>query len=280
MKKKYIVLGLCVVLSLSACGGQKATPEPQQEPDQKVVQQTETTPDLVQVKAETPIEPEAPAGENAVDVAAPIEEVTPVEEDETVETVDLFTSCEETVYATGEVNIRASWSSSSDKLGSLTRGDSVIRTGNSITGTEAENWSRVQLSDGSTAYINNNYLSLTKPAVQQATTGGTGGGTATGGSGGASGSDSKTTQQQATQQTPAQPASGDTLTEADKKAMEQAIAPGQAPGGSVNSIPGVTFGPEGLTEEQRQRQAEKSGAILRGEAQLQIDENGVYYYEF
>lgn len=85
------------------------------------------------------------------------------------------------------------------------------------------------------------------------------------------------TQQTTIQQTTA---SEDTLTEADKKAMEQAIAPGQAPGGYVNSIPGVTFGPEGLTEEQRQRQAEKSGAILRGEAQLLIDENGNYYYEF
>lgn len=256
MKKKYIALGLCVVLSLSACGGQKATQAPQ-EPDQKVVQQTEPAPDLVQVKAETPIEPENTTGENAVDEAAPVEEAGPVEEVEAVGEVELFTSCEEIVYATGEVNIRASWTSSSDKLGSLARGDSVTRTGNSITGTEAENWSRVQLQDGSTAYINNNYLSLTKPATQQATTGSS------------SGSSSKTTQQtqqttqqqapQVTQQTPAQPASEGSVVRPD-------------------CLPDVEFRKDGLTDEERQRQREASSAILNGEAQLQYNEEGGYYY--
>lgn len=77
--------------------------------------------------------------------------------------VQLFTDVEETVYATGTVNIRSSWSAESDKLGSLGRGQSVTRTGTSIQGTEAEGWSRVQLSDGSTAYISNKYISTTKP---------------------------------------------------------------------------------------------------------------------
>lgn len=43
----------------------------------------------------------------------------------------------------------------------------MTRTGTSIQGTEAEGWSRVQLSDGSTAYISNKYLSTTKPEVQK-----------------------------------------------------------------------------------------------------------------
>ena len=63
------------------------------------------------------------------------------------------TDCNETVYATGTVNIRASYTAESDKLGSLSTGDSVTRTGTSVAGTEADGWSRVQLSDGTTAYI-------------------------------------------------------------------------------------------------------------------------------
>ncbi len=87
--------------------------------------------------------------------------------------VQLFTEVNETVYATGTVNIRASYTADSDKLGSLSVGQSVTRTGTSIAGTEAEGWSRVELSDGSTAYVSNKYLSTTKPVAQQPSGGST-----------------------------------------------------------------------------------------------------------
>lgn len=90
------------------------------------------------------------------------------------EEVQLFTDCNETVYATGTVNIRASYTADSEKLGSLNKGDSTTRTGTAIAGTEAEGWSRIQLSDGTTAYISNQYLSTTKPVVQQQQTSGGG----------------------------------------------------------------------------------------------------------
>ena len=70
----------------------------------------------------------------------------------------------------------------------------------SIAGTEAEGWSRVELRDGTTAYISNKYLSTTKPVTQQPSGGST--------QGKPSG---QTQQQQPTQQqqqTP-QPSSGD-----------------------------------------------------------------------
>ena len=89
------------------------------------------------------------------------------------EEVDPFTEVNETVYATGTVNIRASYTADSDKLGSLSVGQSVTRTGTSIAGTEAEGWSRVELSDGSTAYVSNKYLSTTKPVAQQPSGGST-----------------------------------------------------------------------------------------------------------
>ena len=90
------------------------------------------------------------------------------------EQVQLFEDCNETVYATGTVNIRASYTADSEKLGSLNKGDSTTRTGTAIAGTEAEGWSRIQLSDGTTAYISNQYLSTTKPVVQQQQTSGGG----------------------------------------------------------------------------------------------------------
>lgn len=85
---------------------------------------------------------------------------------ETEPVVELFTEVNETVWAVDQVNIRASWSAESEKLGSLNKGDSVARTGISIEGTEAEGWSRIQLSDGRIVYVSNKYLSATKPTTQ------------------------------------------------------------------------------------------------------------------
>ena len=81
------------------------------------------------------------------------------------EVVDPFTEVNETVYATGTVNLRSGPSTAHDKVGSLNKSDSVTRVG--IGTAEAEGWSRIQLSDGSTVYVSNKYLSTTKPVVQQ-----------------------------------------------------------------------------------------------------------------
>lgn len=98
--------------------------------------------------------------------------------------IQLFVECHEEVYALDQVNIRASYSTSSTRLGSLTRGQSITRIGTAIPGTEAEGWSRVQLSDGTIAYMVSSYLSTSKPQQQgnQNRTpqpGSTGGGTGT-----------------------------------------------------------------------------------------------------
>lgn len=166
-----VALSLVLMLGMAGCGGQQAQQEPQK-PDQEKVQQTEpasTTP---------PVESMEVKNENNTAIPlAELENVEPEEADgagivegaESIEVV-LFTEVNETVYATGTVNIRASYTADSDKLGSLSAGENVTRTGIAIEGTEAEGWSRVQLSNGSTAYISNSYLSTTKP-VQQSTQG-------------------------------------------------------------------------------------------------------------
>ena len=175
MKSKYLALGLSVVLALSlvSCGGQQAQ-EPQ-EPAQDIQQAEPVTPEPtvepMEVKQEVkatdtrsaPVEGEQDT-ENEVDPAGTAGEAEPV--------VELFTEVNETVYATDTVNIRSSWSAESEKLGSLNKGDSVTRTGISIEGTEAEGWSRIQLSDGRIVYVSNKYLSATKPTTQSSGGGG------------------------------------------------------------------------------------------------------------
>lgn len=67
-----------------------------------------------------------------------------------------FTSVNETVYATGSVNVRQSWSTSSKVVGSLSEGQSIKRTGKGSNG-----WSRVTF-NGSTAYVSSEYLTTEK----------------------------------------------------------------------------------------------------------------------
>jgi len=74
------------------------------------------------------------------------------------------TDVDETVYATDGVNIRKSYTTSSDKIGSLAAGSSIRRTGKLDNG-----WSRVEWS-GNVGYINSDYLTTEKPAVAAAPT--------------------------------------------------------------------------------------------------------------
>ena len=96
---------------------------------------------------------------------APVEE-TPAPVDETPaptqQKEQLFTDCSETMYATTTVNVRSSYSTNSDKLGSLTKAQSVKRTG--IGTGAAAGWSRIEF-NGKVAYVSSDYLSATKPQV-------------------------------------------------------------------------------------------------------------------
>lgn len=166
MKKALLYsLSLALLLSLAACNKPQTEQQDTSQPDPAA---TSTPADASTPEPETPVTPEQLSNkqeqdEVSEDTQAPVDQQDPVEE----APVQLFKDCNETVYATGTVNIRASYTADSEKLGSLSRGQSVTRTGTSIQGTEAEGWSRVQLSDGSTAYISNKYLSTTKPEVQK-----------------------------------------------------------------------------------------------------------------
>ncbi|MGN1384152.1 MAG: cadherin-like beta sandwich domain-containing protein [Clostridia bacterium] len=79
----------------------------------------------------------------------------------TTPTEPKFTSVNETVYATTEVNVRKGWSTSSGILGSLEKGKSVTRIGKGDNG-----WSKVTF-NGSTGYIYSEYLTTTKPVEEK-----------------------------------------------------------------------------------------------------------------
>ena len=204
-----VALSLALVLGMAGCGGQQAQQEPQ-ELDQGKVQQSEpasTIPPVesMEVKNENDttipladledIEPEEADGAGVFEVAGNAES--------DLEEVDPFTEVNETVYATGTVNLRSGPSTAHDKVGSLNKSDSVTRVG--IGTADAEGWSRIQLSDGSIVYVSNKYLSTTKPVVQQQQTSKPSSGQQSKPSGGQQSKPTESTQQQQTQQTETPP---------------------------------------------------------------------------
>ena len=197
MKKALIyALALALAVSLTACG-QPKTEQPTDPAPSTSAPEPIATPEPIKDTAPEPEPEQTPAAPVETEDTQPPEETEPQE----AEQVQLFTEVNETVYATGTVNLRSGPSTAHDKVGSLNKSDSVTRVG--IGTAEAEGWSRIQLSDGSTVYVSNKYLSTTKPVAQQPSGGST------------QGKPSGQTQQQETSQqpiTPQQPADSSGLT--------------------------------------------------------------------
>ena len=189
MKKTLIyALALALALSLTACSQPKAEQPTDPAPSTSAPEPI-ATPEPIKDATPEPEPEQTPATPVETEDTQPPEE-TESQEDE----VQLFTEVNETVYATGTVNLRSGPSTAHDKVGSLNKSDSVTRVG--IGTAEAEGWSRIQLSDGSTVYVSNKYLSTTKPVAQQPSGGSTQSKASSGGS--------TTTQGGNQQQTPPQ----------------------------------------------------------------------------
>ena len=156
--KKAIIYGmsLALILSMTACGGsnENAADKSQEtstpEVSQSMESSTPTPEQTTQTAPETTPTPES--------VSTPAQENTTAPQ----ETDSLFTETDETMYATTTVNVRSSYSTNSDKLGSLTKAQSVKRTG--IGTGAAAGWSRIEF-NGKVAYVSSDYLSATKPQV-------------------------------------------------------------------------------------------------------------------
>ena len=167
--KKAIIYGmsLALILSMTACGGsnenaadksqETSTPEVTQPVESSTPEITATPEQTTQTAPETTPTPES--------VSTPAQEnITAPQENDS-----LFTETDETLYATTTVNVRSSYSTNSDKLGSLTKAQSVKRTG--IGTGAAAGWSRIEF-NGKVAYVSSDYLSATKPQVSTGSNGG------------------------------------------------------------------------------------------------------------
>ena len=164
--KKAIIYGmsLALILSMTACGGSNdnAADNSQDTSTPAVTQPVESsTPEITATPEQTTPET-APTPES---VSTPAQENTAAPQ----ETDSQFTDCSETMYATTTVNVRSSYSTNSDKLGSLTKAQSVTRTG--IGTGDAAGWSRIEF-NGKVAYVSSDYLSATKPQVSTGSNGG------------------------------------------------------------------------------------------------------------
>ena len=155
MMKKAILYGisLSLALSLTACGGSNdntADSAP-----------NASTPAVTEPADTSTPESVDPVQDEAVSEGTPLQAETSQEQ--------LFTSVNETVYATETVNVWDTYSSSGNKLGSLTKAQSVTRTG--IGQGEAAGWSRIEF-NGQVAYVSSDYLSTTKPQVSTSSSSG------------------------------------------------------------------------------------------------------------
>lgn len=159
--KKALILGLSLslALSLTACGGSNnnAADNNQDTSTPEVSQSVETAaPDVEQATQTT----QETTPETTPETEQPSQEENP----ESEETGPKFTEVNETVYATTSVNVRASYSADSDKVGSLSSGASVTRTGVGDNG-----WSRI-IYNGNEAYVSSDYLTTTKPSTSTPST--------------------------------------------------------------------------------------------------------------
>ena len=169
-----IVAALALILAASMFGCSKDTTAAEDKAEKTVSTENVET---VQEKAEEPTA-ELLSNTNTengtvetVDGAGLQQEETTTEEtedieEETPEVVELFSSVNETVYATTTVNVRDTYSSSGNQLGSLSTSQSVTRTG--IGTGEAAGWSRIEF-NGQEAYVKSDYLSTIKVEVSTPT---------------------------------------------------------------------------------------------------------------
>ena len=191
-----LVLAGLMVLGLVACS--PADPEPTDTSTPEVTEPADTSLPEEAEPQETQTEQEEQEPQETAATTEVEEEPSPeVAEETPAPPTYSFSEVSETVYATATVNVRSGFNTSADKVGSLGRGQSVVRVG---VGTgDAEGWSQVEF-NGQTAYISSDYLSLTKPAAQSSGNN-SGSQTSQGSSGG------QTSQSKPSTQQPSQPSS-------------------------------------------------------------------------
>lgn len=160
MKKRFNILtaiSACLIFSIfPGCGcGTASTSES--------IETMESTMETESVsQEETPQVPETIEEESIIE-SEPVETEETMEPTESISEEIAITEMNETMYAITNVNIRSEASADSDKLGTLSTGESILVTG--VTADEL--WYRVE--EGETiGFVSSEYLSLEKPVIESA----------------------------------------------------------------------------------------------------------------
>ena len=168
MKKQGIFLTALIILALSSgCGKTQPVSETEttSEIENTVIEETEES--TIETETETVSETETQSIEAETEPIATEEEtetepetILPESETATVEEMAI-SEMDALMYAQANVNIRASYSKDSEKLGALQKG-----TGIKVTGVTADqNWYRVEYKEAE-AFVAASYLGLEKPAEE------------------------------------------------------------------------------------------------------------------
>ena len=169
MKKKHKIkiLAYLAVMTLSAsmmtaCSSEKKNTNDATEGNKEIVTES---PSIAPTETPTEFPTVAPTtaptvAPTTVPTTKPIETTTPDDEVVTEEDRNIFTytKLNKTMYATNSVNVRSNPTVGGDKLGGLTKGQSVKVTGQC----NETDWYRIEF-NGGIGYVSNGYLSDTKP---------------------------------------------------------------------------------------------------------------------
>lgn len=176
-KTVALLLSAALLFSLTSCKTeteQQQTGEPEKintvQPEETVQQDTAEEPPAPEIEELKQVEEVVPVEADPVEAPVDVEAGGADDLEAVVEEIDNFTDVDETVYATGTVNIRSGPGTSYEKVGQLKWSDSVHRIG--IGTGDADGWSEVELSDGRIVYVSNQYLSVNKPVATQGNSGG------------------------------------------------------------------------------------------------------------
>ncbi len=113
----------------------------------------------VKAKEQPPVQPEVPTTPESP--TTPEKPTTPEQPTTPTATEPKFTSVNRTMYATGDINLRSSWSTSSSAT-KVTKGTELTITGTSSDKVNGYVWYRVNY-NGATKYVASNLLTSTKP---------------------------------------------------------------------------------------------------------------------
>jgi len=139
-----LLLGLALMLTVVACGNKETGKKNDDKKTQETVQSEAENDAEEDVKEDTDEEAETP------------EDATQTDSNNT-QTVDSVVE-KVTMYAKSNVNVRSGAGTSNSKIGSLTKGQEIVKIG------EENGWTKIEF-NGSTGYVKSEYLSTEKVEV-------------------------------------------------------------------------------------------------------------------